>query len=218
MPVPAVAPPPTIPEVTKPTGTGGLSGQLEHAKQQLTDCENAKELAIRHTRATQDAADAADQNLQQQEQILNTAKAEKDLRDNELNQAKDTLRKAGDALDQASQLRENLQKQVEDTTHQLNSTEQSLAKAKDEHAKWKTQVENREQQLAALRATAEQTQAILSTLQDDESLGIAAKQSQAAVQAMDSALQSARNQESNSNRTVQQLTIQVADLRKSLNG
>ena len=218
LPIPAVAPPPAIPEVTKPTGTGGLSAQLEQAKHQLNNCESAKEQAIRHTRATQDAADAAEQNLKQQEELLNAAKAEKDLRDNEHNIAKGTLSKAGDALEQATQLRENLQKQVEETAAQLNATEEALAKAQDEHAKWKTQVTNREQQLSALKATSEQTRAILTTLQDDETLSLAAQQSQAAVQAMEAALNAARDHESTSNRNVQQLTIQVADLRKALNG
>ena len=93
-----------------------------------------------------------------------------------------------------------------------------MTKNQAEQGKWKTQADAREQQFSALKETADKARSILSDVDDDEIFQAATSQANAAAEAMGKALTVAKEKESEASRQINKLTIEVADLKRQLNG
>jgi len=213
-PLPAVS----IPEVTKPTGTGGFSAQLEQAKRQLADCENARNQANQANDGARTASESAATKVQEAEAALAACKTEKELRNREHAEAKVQLEQADKACQQADAEVKASEAKVTHVTEELNKREQSLADSQTEQAKWKAQADAREQQFKILQDSAETTRTALSAVDDDETFRAAAAQANSAAEAMGRALASAKETESKAAQQINKLTIEIADLKRKLNG
>ena len=69
-----------------------------------------------------------------------------------------------------------------------------------------------------IRFSAEKTRAALSSVDDDESFRAAASQANAAAEAMGRALSTAKEAEAKASQQINKLTIEIADLKRQLNG
>jgi hypothetical protein len=214
VPLPSV----TIPEVTKPTGAGGLSAQLEQAKKQLGDCQNAQEQSKQVCETAKASCENATRKVEEEERILKTCKAEKEQRDRELKEADSKLGQAESVCKQAREQLNVCEAQVKQVAGELNKREEILSKTQVEQSKWKIQVDAREQQFSALKETADKARSVLSNLDDDEIFQTATSQANAASEAMGKALTAAKEKEGEASRQINKLTIEVADLKRQLNG
>lgn len=215
---PTTLPSVTIPAVTKPSGDGGLSAQLEQAKKQLSDCETAKTQSKQVCDTAKSSNESATRKVEEEEKILANCKADKEQRERELDEAEAKLEQAGKACSQATEQLKTCETKVNQVTGDLNNREETLAKAQTEQSKWKTQVDTRKQHLAVLKETAEKAQSVLTDVDDDEIFKAAATQANAASEAMGKALEDAREKEGKASREINTLTIEVADLKRQLNG
>jgi hypothetical protein len=219
-PLPSSAPLPsvTIPEVTKPTGAGGLSAQLTQAKKQLGDCENAEKQSKQVCETAKASGESASRKVEEEERILTACKAEKEQRDRDLKEADSKLGQAESACKQAIEQLNVCETQVKQVAGELNKREEILTKNRAEQGKWKIQVDAREQQFSALKETVDKARSILSDVDDDEIFQAATSQANAASEAMGKALTAAKEKESEASRQINKLTIEVADLKRQLNG
>ncbi len=208
----------TIPEVTKPTGAGGLSAQLENAKKQLGDCENAQKQSKQVCETAKASCENATRKVEEEERILSTCKAEKEQRDRDLKEADSKRGQADSVCKQAIEQLHVCETQVKQVAGELNKREEILTKNQAEQGKWKSQVDAREQQFSALKETAGKARSILSDVDDDEIFQAATSQANAAAEAMGKALTVAKEKESEASRQINKLTIEVADLKRQLNG
>jgi hypothetical protein len=208
----------TIPEVTKPTGAGGLSAQLENAKKQLGDCENAQKQSKQVCETAKASCENATRKVEEEERILTTCKAEKEQRDRDLKEADSKLGQADSVCKQAIEQLHVCETQVKQVAGELNNREEILTKNQAEQSKWKSQVDAREQQFSALKETTDKARSILSDVDDDEIFQAATSQANAAAEAMGKALTVAKEKESEASRQINKLTIEVADLKRQLNG
>ena len=103
-------------------------------------------------------------------------------------------------------------------TEELNKREESLASCQTDQNKWKAQAEARDQQFKILQDSAEKTRAALSSVDDDETFRAAASQANAAAEAMGRALSTAKEAEAKASQQINKLTIEIADLKRQLNG
>ncbi|MDE0820385.1 MAG: hypothetical protein OSA95_04655 [Opitutales bacterium] len=214
IPLPSV----TIPEVTKPTGAGGLSAQLATAKKQLGDCENAQTQSRQVCETAKASCENATRKVDEEERILTTCKAEKEQRDRELKEADSKLGQAVVVCKQAKEQLDTCESKVKQVAGELNKREEILTKTQAEQGKWKIQVDAREQQFSALQETADKARSVLSDVDDDEIFQAATSQANAAAEAMGKALTVAKEKESEASRGINKLTIEVADLKRQLNG
>ena len=145
-PQPANLPTVSIPEVTRPTGSGGFSAQLEQAKRQLADCESVENQAKQITETTQASCETAATKQQEAENVLAACKAEKELRSRELAEAKVKLEQSHKACEQAGAEVKACEAKVNHVTEELNKREESLASCQTDQNKWKSQAEARDQQ------------------------------------------------------------------------
>ena len=208
----------TIPEITKPTGTGGLSAQLEQAKKQLGECKNAQTQSKQVCETTKTACENATRKVDEEERILATCKAEKEKRDQEFKEAELKLGQAEKVCTQADEQLNICENQVKQVAEELNKREEVLAKTQVEQSKWKLQVDAREQQFATLKETVDKARSVLTDVDDDEIFKAATSQTNAASEAMGKALTAAKEKESEASREINKLTIEVADLKRQLNG
>ena len=217
-PQPANLPTVSIPEVTRPTGSGGFSAQLEQAKRQLADCESVENQAKQVTETTQASCETAATKEQEAENVLAACKAEKELRSRELAEAKVKLEQSHKACEQAGAEVKACEAKVNHVTEELNKREESLASCQTDQNKWKAQAEARDQQFKILQDSAEKTRAALSSVDDDETFRAAASQANAAAEAMGRALSTAKEAEAKASQQINKLTIEIADLKRQLNG